>query len=258
VIGSLLTQGTWQDEAAANWVFHLSPYALDRRRLRIPQTQPAAALVRMDGNLLDAIGIGSTRRIVYVADAIVYGAVGRRPITEDEPAKPSWFGDRFRPALDRLDGYALAGLPIITALPGLVFGNGSWLRRLVVDPLPSGRRVLHVGGAGPLISPIHVHDCVRALLHLVERGEHGSRYFLVNHDPVRFNDFAGTCARVTGQPVRAWCAPPSAARLVAGPALAGYLHSDAVFANIRLRGTGFRYRYPTLEDGLREVVGAPA
>ena len=34
------------------------------------------------------------------------------------------------------------------------------------------------------------------------------------------------------------------------------LQGDAVFSNIRLRGTGFRFRYPTLEHGLQQVLGA--
>jgi len=29
-----------------------------------------------------------------------------------------------------------------------------------------------------------------------------------------------------------------------------------VYSNIRLRGTGFHFRYPTLEDGLHQIVGA--
>jgi NAD dependent epimerase/dehydratase family enzyme len=43
---------------------------------------------------------------------------------------------------------------------------------------------------------------------------------------------------------------------VIGSALADYLQSDAVFSNIRLRGTGFRFRYPTLDQGLQQIVGA--
>ena len=44
--------------------------------------------------------------------------------------------------------------------------------------------------------------------------------------------------------------------LLAGTVLAEYLRTDAVFSNIRLRGLGFRFEYPTLEDGLQQVVGA--
>jgi NAD dependent epimerase/dehydratase family enzyme len=28
-----------------------------------------------------------------------------------------------------------------------------------------------------------------------------------------------------------------------------------VFSNIRLRGTGFRFTYPTLEEGLQQILG---
>ena len=34
-----------------------------------------------------------------------------------------------------------------------------------------------------------------------------------------------------------------------------YVRDDAVFSNIRLRGIGFRFSYPTLEDGLQQVLG---
>jgi hypothetical protein len=42
---------------------------------------------------------------------------------------------------------------------------------------------------------------------------------------------------------------------VVGSVLAAHLQADAVFSNIRLRGIGFRFLYPTLERGLQQVVG---
>jgi hypothetical protein len=38
--------------------------------------------------------------------------------------------------------------------------------------------------------------------------------------------------------------------------LADQILADAVFSNIRLRGIGFRFNYPTLERGLQQVLGA--
>src|SRR6185369_2778849 len=99
-------------------------------------------------------------------------------------------GRRLTPALDRIDGYVIAGLPIVTALPGWVYGNGSWFRERVIEPVLSGRRVLQFGKRGPWVSPIHVRDCARALIHLAERGEAGGRYFAVNSDPIRIHEFA--------------------------------------------------------------------
>jgi nucleoside-diphosphate-sugar epimerase len=257
IIGDLLEPGRWQDEAAADWVFHLPPHTVYGPRVtRRRAASISRARVLMDSHLLDAVAGGATRRIVYVADTCCYGAVGPRPVTEDEPPRPSAWGRYLMPALDRLDGYGVAGLPIVTAFPGWVYGNASWFRKRVIEPVIAGRPVLQFGKTGPWVSPIHVQDCARALVHLAEYGEAGGRYFLVNSDPIRLHEFAGTFARLANRPLRAWRVPSAATRLVVGSVLADYLQADAVFSNIRLRGIGFRFRYPTFDQGLQQVLGA--
>ena len=255
-MGDLREPGPWQDEAAADWVFHVAPHSLCGPRItRRRAACIARARVLMDANLLDAVAAGATKRIVYVADTSCYGATGPRPITEDTPPQPAGWGRCLTPALERLEGYLLAGQPIIAALPGWVYGNGGWFRDRVIEPVMAGRRVLLFGNAGPWVSPIHVEDCARALVHLAEHGEPSGRYFLVNSDPVRLHEFAGSFARLAHRPLRILRVPAMATRLVAGRVLADYLQANAVFSNIRLRGIGFRFRYPTLERGLRQVLG---
>ncbi len=257
VMGDLRDPGRWLDEAAAEWVFHLPPHPVRGPRIsRMGAAHIARERVAMDAQLLDALAGSATRRIVYVADTSCYGALGSRAITEDEPAHPSAWGRCLTPAMDRLDGYLAAGLPIVTALPGWVYGNGSWFRERIIEPMMASRRVLQFGQTGPWVSPIHVHDCARALIHLAEYGEEGRRYFVVNSEPVRLHEFAATFARLAGCPLRVRRVPAAAIRFVVGPVLAHDIRTDAVFANIRLRGTGFRFRYPTLEQGMRQVVGA--
>jgi len=257
VVGDLLTPGKWQDETTADWVFHLPPHPLDGGRV---SRRRAAAIIRdrvvMDANLLDAVAGGSTRRVVYVAAACCYGPTGCRSITEDEPSRPSAWRRGLTPALDRLDGYIAAGLPIVIAFSGWVYGNGSWFRERVITPVLAGGRVLQFGKTGPLVSPIHVHDCARALVHLAERGEAGGGYFLVNNDPVRLDEFATRFAALANRPLRRWRIPSAATRLVVGPILADYVQADAALSNIRLRGIGFRFEYPTLEQGLQQILGA--
>ena len=210
----------------------------------------------MDAHLLDAVAAGSTQRIVYVADTSCYGATGARPITEDTPPQPSAWGRCLTPALTRLEGYVLAGQPIIAAFPGWVYGNGEWFRERGIEPVMAGRRVLLFGKTGPWVSPIHVEDCAGALVHLAEHGEPSGRYFVVNRDPIRLHEFAGTFARLAGRPLRVLSVPAVTTRLVVGPVLADHLQADDVFSNIRLRGIGFRFLYPTLEQALQQVLGA--
>ena len=254
--GDLLVPGQWQDEAAADWVFHIPPCAPARRPAWTRAERIAHTRAMMDRHLLDTVAAGATRRIVYVADARCYCPTGSRPVTEDEvPVSPAP-RRRFTPALDRLDGYVIAGLPIVTALPGCMYGNASWFRERIVDPVMAGRRVLQFGNVGPWASPIHVHDCARALVHLAERGEVGSRYFLADNEPVRMREFAQAFARLANRPLRVWRVPAAAAGLLVDRPLADYVQANAAFSNIRLRGIGFRFRYSTLEQGIQQVLGA--
>jgi uncharacterized protein len=257
VIGDLQMPGQWEDEAAADWVFHLPAHPFDGSRTTRKQAE-AIGRTRMalDQHLLDVVASGPARRVVYVADASCYGSTTSRAITEDAPRQPSEWGRCLMPALDRLEGYVAAGLPIVTGFPGWVYGNGSWFAARVIRPIQEGRRVLQFGSTGPWISSIHVHDCARALMHLARCGEIGGQYFLVDSEPTRLQAFAETYARLADRPLRTWRIPAAAARLVAGPVLGEHVQTDAVFSNIRLRGTGFQFDYPTIEQGIQQVIGA--
>ena len=215
IIGDMLEPGRWQDEAAADWVFQLPSDDIPGSRMT-PRRAASISRARllMDSRLLDTVAGGATRRIVYVADTCCYGPVGPRPVTEDEPPRPSAWGRHFMPVLHRLDGYVVAGLPIVTAFPGWVYGNASWFRERVVNPVMAGRHVLQFGQTGPWVSPIHVHDCARALVHLAEHGGTGGRYFVVNSDPVRLHDFSAAFSRLANRPLHLWRLPAFAAPAV--------------------------------------------
>lgn len=256
ILGDLLEPGAWQDEVSTDWVFHVAPPAVPGRRATARRTAAmAGARLRMDAHLLDAVGSGPTRRIVYVAETSCCATTaGPRPITEDALLQPTSWGHHLMPALERLDGYIVAGQPIVGAFPGWVYGNGGWFRHRVIEPVLAGRRVLVFGNTGPWLSPIHVKDCARALIHLAEHGAPGGRYFVVNRDPVRLEEFAVAFARLAHRRLRVWRIPKTLAPLVVGPVLANCWQSDAVFSNVRLRSLGFRFLYPTLDQGLRQIL----
>ena len=258
VMGDLLEPGQWQDEAAADWVFHLPPHPCGGRRVtRRRAASVTRARVLMDAHLLDAVAAGATRRIVYVADTSCYGATGPRPITEDEPPRPSAWGRCLTPALDRLDGYVVAGLPIVTAFPGL-----GLRQRLVVS------RTRHRAGHGWPSRPAVWKDRAVGVAHsrprLCPRAGASRRARRSGRPVFPREQRSDPDARVRGNVrrvsrtvrLRVWRVPAAATRLVVGPVLADYIQADAVFSNIRLRGIGFRFRYPTLEQGLQQVLGA--
>jgi nucleoside-diphosphate-sugar epimerase len=258
VMGDLLQPGSWQDQVSTDWVFHVPPHVVPERRMGARRAAAMGrARLRMDAHLLDAVAAGVTRRIVYVTETTCYTATGGPgPITEDALLQPSAWGRHLMPALEQIEGYVMAGHPIVSAITGCVYGNGGWFRHRVIEPVLSGRRVLVFGKTGPWLSPIHVKDSARALIHLAEHGASGGRYFVANHDPIRLEEFAVEFARLAHRHLRVWRIPAVLAPLVVGPALAACWQNDAVFSNIRLRGLGFRFLYGTLDQGLRQILGA--
>lgn len=251
VMGDLLTPGRWHDEAAADWVFHLPPPFAQWHRGSTDEDLTRAR-VSMDRNVFEAVAAGTARRIVYVASISRGRATNARPITEDELPAPCDAGRWRTSAPDCLEGYVLAGLPIVTGIPGCIYGSGGWFRERVVEPVMAGRRVWLTEPAGLSVSPIHVRDCARALVHLAERGERGRRYFIANSESTRIDELAGTFARIADRRLRVWRLP-AVARVITRhrAACAG---SDIVLSNIRLRGTGFQFEYPTVEEGCRQIL----
>ena len=78
--------------------------------------------------------------------------------------------------------------------------------------------------------------------------------FLANNEPVRMHDFAQAFARLANRRLRVWRVPAAAAGLLVGHPLADYVQGNLAFSNIRLRGIGFQFRYPTLEQGIGEFL----
>ena len=97
-----------------------------------------------------------------------------------------------------LPSYVAKGLPIVTAFPGWVYGPGSWFAEYVLEPLQTGKPVYGLGGRSRYTSVVHVEDCARALLHLIDRGRTGSRYFIVDDSPVPSEQLAELAADILG------------------------------------------------------------
>jgi NAD dependent epimerase/dehydratase family enzyme len=94
------------------------------------------------------------------------------------------------------------------------------------------------------------------LVHVAERGDIGSRYFLANNQPIRVHEFARTFARLANRSLRVWRLPPAAAGFFVGRTPADCVQGNLALSNIRLRGIGFRFHYPTLEQGIEQILGA--
>ncbi|WP_309889072.1 NAD-dependent epimerase/dehydratase family protein [Archangium sp.] len=257
VVGDLLSPGPWQEEAAASeWVVHLAqPLTFGSRVTRKRAEAYRDQRLRMDSMLLESLKPGVARRVLYVGGTSYYGDQGPQLVTEDTTPRPSGWGPFIAPAIESLAGYRARGLPLVEAYPGSVYGPGSWFQEYALNPLKKGERLFGIKGTETRrISPIHVEDCARALLHLLEHGEPGKRYFVVDDEPVPFSELLRVAAESLGVSYKATRLPRWLCHLMLGPVVTDSLTVEARLSNARLHCTGFQFRYPTIREGVPAVV----
>jgi nucleoside-diphosphate-sugar epimerase len=254
--GDLLREGPWQSAAsAADHVVHLAqPATFGARVSRERAEAYRRDRLAMDRHLLAPLPAGRAGRIVYVGGTSYYGDLGRAMCDEDARPAPRGWGPYIAPAIDELDAHVKRGLPIVTAFPGYVYGDGSWFREYVLRPLRKGMKINTIAARSRFGSPIHVRDCARAIALLLDRGEVGRRYFVVDDRPVPWATFYGAAAKGMGQELRLRHIPVWMLRLLVGPVVTDSILSDAVLSNARLKALGFKLEFPTIDQGIPDVV----
>jgi nucleoside-diphosphate-sugar epimerase len=256
VTGDLLVPGAWQEAARdADWVVHLAqPQTFGGRVTAKRAERYRDDRVKMDRHLLDGLDPKRTQRIVYVAGTSYYGDLGTERRDETATPRPRGWGPYVAPAIEALSGDLARGLPIVTAFPGYVYGDGSWFREYVLIPLQKDMRINTLGGRSRFGSPIHVRDCARAIVFLLSHGKIGERYFLVDDEPVQWSAFYEAAARAMGRKMKVRKVPVFLLRLLVGDVVTDSILSDGVLSNARLKALGFELDFPTIEEGFADVA----
>lgn len=257
VQGDLLTPGPWQEEAAASEaVVHLAqPLTFGGRVTHKRAEAYREQRSRMDALLLGSLKPDTVKRVLYVAGTSYYGHQGPTLVTEDATPRPSGWGPYIAPAIEALPGYLARGLPVVEAYPGSVYGLGSWFEEYALVPLKAGKPLYGLKETQTHhMSFIHVEDCARSLLHLLEHGAVGQRYFVVDDAPATFADLSRLAAEAMHVSYRKRFLPRWMAWLALGPVVTDSLTAEAKLSNARLRATGLQLRYPTLREGVPALV----
>lgn len=259
VIGDLGDRaGAWAIAAnRACWVIHLAqPQTFGGRVTNARARRYASRRLAFDKALMDALDPARVRRVVYVAGTSYYGECGPDLRDEDAAPNPKGWGPYLAPAIESLPDFVARGLPITIALPGWVYGPGSWFAEYVLAPLHAGRPVTGLRGGARMTSPVHVDDCARALVHLLATGETGRRYFIVDDEPAPGERLVERAAEALGVKGRGRRAPFFVVKLLAGRVIAESLAYENRLSNARLKATGFSFTYPTYRDGVPAAVRA--
>jgi len=259
VVGDLLKNGSWQKELAeAEHVIHIAaPPAQGRKITNRAARKYQRNHYEMTVRMLDHLNRRRLKKLVYVASASFFGDTGDgEPKTEQYCSTPKGLGRYIAPSVHLLPEYVDRGLPIVTAFPGQVYGPDLWFSRLVLEPLSKYEPIRVLRGRNPIWSPMHIEDCARACLHLLDKGLPGEDYLLAGSRPIASDDFFSIAAKELDAPDRKREVSPWLCQWRFGPVLMEHTEMHTNFANGKLRSTGFHYRYPTLESGVAAAVKA--
>jgi uncharacterized protein len=201
-------------------------------------------------------GLERPPRVLVSASAIgIYGDQGDRVLDETSPP-----GD---PARDFLVSVCLeweaatqpargVGIRVVPARFGVVLTDrgGALGKQLLPFRLGLGGRL---GSGSQWVSWISIDDTVGAIRHIIANPALDGPVNVTAPTPVNNREFTETLGRVLGRPtvIRV---PAAALRLVFGEMAERTLLSSARVLPTRLLQSGYRFRYPNLEDTFRHIL----
>ena len=210
--------------------------------------------VRVDGgrNLVGEAVRAGVRRFVVGSGYWIFGH-HEGTITEESGSDEGGAG-RFNLAVERV---ALAAarpgvFDVVIGRPGMVYGPGAWFARAVRE-LRDGR-YRHVGDGTNRWSPVHPDDAGEAYRALLEHGEPGHVYLVIDDAPIAVREFLSFVADRLGAPPPKPM-PPKAQSLLPRD-LARAMAANQAASNVKLKGLGWRPRFPTFREGVPDVLHA--
>jgi nucleoside-diphosphate-sugar epimerase len=256
VIGDLSNPHAWASRIAdCEMVIHMAQPDTYGARITTQRAKLYAEnRLLMDRNLLNAIDRTKIQKIVIVFGTSYYGQLGTDLRNEETSPNPKGWGPFVAPAINALAGFIAQGLPIVQAFPGWVYGPGSWFAEYQLQPLSKGQPVMRLAGRPQLVSPIHVADCARGLLHLLSHGVVGQRYFIVDDLAVPSTQMVHCAAQAMGVSGRILPLPKLICQLAVGQLITESMECDFHLSNRKIKELGFTLRFPDINTGIPDVV----
>lgn len=208
---------------------------------------------RTAGTRLLASALAALRRpprVLVSASAIgYYGDRGDRTVTEDSPPGAGFLPDVAKAWEAAAQPAVEAGIRVVHPRIGIVLSARGGALAQMLMPFRLGLGGV-IGSGRQHMSWIALDDVVAALEHLAFGSALSGAVNVVAPHPVTNREFAATLGRVLGRPTMVPL-PAFMVRLVFGEMGQALLLEGARVLPTRLEASGFRFRYPRLEEALR-------
>lgn len=204
--------------------------------------------------LARALARASRRPAVWINASAVgyYGNRGREVLSEESGAGRGFLANVCEQWEAAAHGPDLRDVRVVFARFGVVLSpHGGALAKLL--PVFRARLGGRLGRGDQWMSWISLPDAVSALLHVLTNSHCAEGMNLVAPNPVTNREFTETLARVLKRSARV-PVPALVLRSMFGQMADETLLASQRAVPAKLLATGFQFRHPTLESGLRELL----
>ncbi len=194
--------------------------------------------------------------VLICASAVgFYGSDAERALTESSAPAPGFTHDVCR-ACERAAAKAEAlGVRVCLLRIGIVLGSDGGALAKMLPPFEFGLGG-PMGNGRQWVSWIHLDDVVGLILHAIGDTDLSGPVNATAPRPVRNRVFAKALGRALRRPALL-PTPAFALRLLFGEMAEELLLTGQKVLPERARAAGYRFRYPTLEEALGEILGRP-
>jgi uncharacterized protein len=224
----------------------------DARKRELTDTRTQATRSLVEG--LRKMG-GSGRTFISSTAVEYAGDTGDLEVDETAPAGTGFLAELARVWEDEARRASDAGARLVLLRQSLVLGREGGT---IAGLLPVYR--LGLGGTlGPgrqWLSWIHVNDAARLIVHALDETRIAGPLTSASPNPVTSREFARVFARALHRPALAPM-PRALMRLAWGERADLFLDSHRAVPRVAL-ATGFRFRFPRLEDAMLDLLGPRA
>ena len=230
------------------------------------------------------------KQFVQISSTSIYGVHPTTIFETTEPKNPihaygesKWLGEKTSESLCRE-----ANIRWLAIRPTLIYGSESRYGIAPMVALIDGliqrfNRIL-LPKSGPMVHVVHVDDVARAVWHLLEVDADGE-FNVADEHPLKFGDLLNAISQHLGSPSRSIPVPWGLLRQLVSAPVAGpkilrileqigrprglvegslspridqdwheFIGADFVFDIQRLLDTGFKFKFPSVSDGLPDTI----
>jgi uncharacterized protein (TIGR01777 family) len=204
--------------------------------------------------VVESLRPGGPRVLVNASAIGFYGDTGESEVVESSPAGSGFLSEVCQAWEAAAKPAENLGVRTVLLRIGFVTGPGGAMR--LIAPLFKLGLGGKLGNGRQWMSCIHVDDVADMILWALENNSVRGPLNAVNPDPVRNLDFTQILARVLHRP--AFLPSPAFALRLSLGELSHLMLDSARVRPANAMALGYRYRHPTLEDGLRAESSPPS